>query len=339
MISYLSDSEKQGLPKWPQMIVRGQPVTVEQAKEIIRRTDRSFQGNVSGNDRETILEIGRRLHMPRSMYDHSAKTAQDIRDGWKECVAYTELWGSISTEYVRNDWVSSPYLFGPHGWCHPDGTIAFDSNVGKYPGINEIAEEWHAIATAFPFLKLTVTLMDGENCEEGTSPVVTMVVEGGNVTVGPPQPPGEIVRPDFNQAALRLGSDILGRECGIPWSWIDEWGAMQKAKMQPPPAPTEDAADTKKVRTRVAEAMSRFKALDGQIRALKSQRLEAKKEALKLLRPLIPVQEEQDPPSDNLVVGTWECVPTNPMGVCVYDDENDPCNDFCLFCGHPDERK
>ena len=29
----------------------------------------------------------------------------------------------------------------------------------------------------------------------------------------------------------------------------------------------------------------------------------------------------------------------NISGVCVYDDEEDPCHDFCLFCGDPDERK
>jgi hypothetical protein len=31
-----------GLPKWPQMRVEGVPVTLEQAKEIIRRTDTFF---------------------------------------------------------------------------------------------------------------------------------------------------------------------------------------------------------------------------------------------------------------------------------------------------------
>ena len=37
-------------------------------------------------------------------------------------------------------------------------------------------------------------------------------------------------------------------------------------------------------------------------------------------------------------VGAWGCE-ESPIGVCVYDDEADPCNDECLVCGHPDERK
>lgn len=49
-----------------------------------------------------------------------------------------------------------------------------------------------------------------------------------------------------------------------------------------------------------------------------------------------------------LVVGSWACPdpertdPTdkpNPLGVCVYDESEDPLHDFCLFCGSPDERK
>lgn len=97
--------------------------------------------------------------------------------------------------------------------------------------------------------------------------------------------------------------------------------------------------DPDEIRAKVSEALSRYASLSEQTRALKGQRRDARKEALNLLRPLIPVQEGQDPLSDRLVMGSWDCEPSNPLGVCVYDDENDPCNDFCLFCGHPDERK
>jgi hypothetical protein len=41
---------------------------------------------------------------------------------------------------------------------------------------------------------------------------------------------------------------------------------------------------------------------------------------------------------NDLEVGTWDCEPS-PIGVCVYDLENDPICDHCLFCGDPDERK
>ena len=76
-----------------------------------------------------------------------------------------------------------------------------------------------------------------------------------------------------------------------------------------------------------------------------------------------------DLPATDLEIGSWECPPTldkwdrknkdrvkryearwsleelarirleNPLGACVYNHAEDPSLDFCLFCGHPDERK
>jgi hypothetical protein len=34
----------------------------------------------------------------------------------------------------------------------------------------------------------------------------------------------------------------------------------------------------------------------------------------------------------------WGCQ-TSPVGGCIYDDDADPCHDFCLFCDDPEERK
>ena len=38
------------------------------------------------------------------------------------------------------------------------------------------------------------------------------------------------------------------------------------------------------------------------------------------------------------VSGLWECR-QSPAGWCLYDGWNDPMEDFCLFCGQPNERK
>lgn len=52
--------------------------------------------------------------------------------------------------------------------------------------------------------------------------------------------------------------------------------------------------------------------------------------------------------AEALVLGSWQCPDPerprpadkpNPLGVCVYDESEDPLHDFCLFCGSPDERK
>ena len=38
------------------------------------------------------------------------------------------------------------------------------------------------------------------------------------------------------------------------------------------------------------------------------------------------------------IVGWW-CQEDTPDGVCMYDEENDPCHDNCLYCHEPEERK
>jgi len=39
--------------------------------------------------------------------------------------------------------------------------------------------------------------------------------------------------------------------------------------------------------------------------------------------------------------GGWTCpdVERNVYGFCIYDDDEDPCHDNCLFCHEPEERK
>lgn len=41
---------------------------------------------------------------------------------------------------------------------------------------------------------------------------------------------------------------------------------------------------------------------------------------------------------DKLKIGSWECE-DSPIGICAYNSKKDYINDFCLFCGGPDERK
>ena len=36
-------------------------------------------------------------------------------------------------------------------------------------------------------------------------------------------------------------------------------------------------------------------------------------------------------------LGHWKCY--GPVGICVYDDDEDSVHDCCLFCGEPEERK
>jgi hypothetical protein len=48
-------------------------------------------------------------------------------------------------------------------------------------------------------------------------------------------------------------------------------------------------------------------------------------------------KQGQNLPTGQLALGSRDC-PTSPTGVCVYDADEDPCYDDCLFC-HNEERK
>jgi hypothetical protein len=43
-------------------------------------------------------------------------------------------------------------------------------------------------------------------------------------------------------------------------------------------------------------------------------------------------------PSKVSIGGWWECA-TSPIGICVYNDEEDRGHDSCLYCEEPAERK
>ena len=116
-----------GLSKWPQMVVWGESVSVDQAKEIIRRTDTFFgcPGLYKGNNHAYNEWLMDRLNIP-STDDYSSKLTPEVRQKmWADQEKWIEEWGYINTQYVHNDWISCAYIFGPHGWCHPDGTIQF----------------------------------------------------------------------------------------------------------------------------------------------------------------------------------------------------------------------
>lgn len=187
------------LPKWPQMVVTGTRLREDLALEVIRRTDSWFVSGHGCNDRDGDRRLAQRFHMPH-FHDYSVRHPDgfDWKAHWDRCDRWKTAWGTIETEYVRNNWIGSSFIHGPHGWCHPDGQIYYRDNVGKWPSIEEIRADWQTLLTAFPFLCLTVTLMSGESCEDHTEPVVSMRVADGQVQLvepatGPTCSPEEIL--------------------------------------------------------------------------------------------------------------------------------------------------
>lgn len=205
-----------GLPKWPAMWVRGTQVSVERAKEIIRRTDSSFvRGVVYGNDKAHVDWVSKKLGMPRSKIDdpNSGLTTQAFFNAVED---WRFAWGALELEYIGNDWVSSMYVYGPNGWCRPDGTISHFKNVGKWPSVEDLVRDWIRVAEVFPFLDLLVTFFDREYCEENFVSVFTLRVFEGGVTarVGSPEDGDPTVEPEtFNRSS----------ECGLPMSWFEDW--------------------------------------------------------------------------------------------------------------------
>jgi hypothetical protein len=173
-----------GLPKWPQLYTTGKKVELDQAKEIIRRTDYFLISGNGGNDHAWDKRMAQRFRMPHYHdYLRDPKEPIDWKKNWAMAQKWRELWGVVNTNYIHNSWLSCAFIYGPHGWCYPDGAISYTDNVGKYPDVKDVYEDWVTLAREFPFLDLASTLMSGENCEDGAEPVVTFLVKNGEVQI------------------------------------------------------------------------------------------------------------------------------------------------------------
>ena len=224
------------LPKWPQMLVTGKQVTVEQAKEIIFRTD-EFLTDAStysgGNARNFNAAYRKRAGLDLLQFERTARDGHTYTSfDWDKQRELCERLNIIRTNYVENSWASCSYAGGPHGWCSPAGVISYSDNVGKWPSIGEIIDDWTKIAQAFPYLDLHVTLMSGESCEDDTEAAINIRVVDGSAFA---QPPDESVhaipeRRDMLESFIELMNPTGGeREIGLPIDWYDEFAARVKA--------------------------------------------------------------------------------------------------------------
>jgi hypothetical protein len=198
------------LPKWSQMLVSGKQVTVEQAKEIIFRTDLFLTDTfkyAGGNEREFNKNYREKSKLV-TIADNRALALQ-LRQNAK----------IIYTNFVTNDWASSAFINGPHGWCSPTGEIKFVDNVGKWPTVTELYNDWKLLAEAFPYLDLTVTVIHGEMYFVDAGPVVNIRVLNGMVTL---EKPDLTVHPTEVIDAIESGFSFPN-ELGLPDSWYNEF--------------------------------------------------------------------------------------------------------------------
>jgi hypothetical protein len=211
-----------GLPKWPALVVVGDPVSREQAMEILIRTDSL---RLSSNDREFDKQLNEHLYQIKidtPGYD-SAEIAIRKKlglgdDKWVEVFHYQEErrkelnW--IPLEYLNNSRIVSSWIGGPHGWCDWSGNIGTRNyNIGKWPSVETVFNEWKLIAEAFPFLNLRCQLMADEAEEsEVDRPLIEFAVKEGRVQMKVPKKP--LTKTSFGNPTMYENLYAMGRERG-----------------------------------------------------------------------------------------------------------------------------
>lgn len=175
--------ESLALPKWPALAVEGNPVTKEQAAEILIRTDDLY---FSCNDHAWK----RQLYVAAGIELDSLSSSLWTSPRWESIKAARQRLGCVDLEYLHNHRIASSFIGGPHGWCDWDGVIGCNSfNIGRWPSVAVVFREWQAIAKAFPYLSLRAQLYSGESCEENIYPLVEYTIKDGVASLSLPGEP------------------------------------------------------------------------------------------------------------------------------------------------------
>lgn len=186
------------LPKWPALSVVGCDVTKEQAAEIIIRTQDFF---FLTNDKDFLKELSLVCGIKRNS------------PLWEELNKLRVKYNCLGLQYLKNQQIASSYVHGPYGWCDWEGTIKCNSfNIGKWPCIDSVFDEWTVIAKAFPYLQLTSQLWSGETCEDNIRPLVEFSVTNGEVSVQEPTIPMMIVDYPYDTIFTKVNGE---RGCTI----------------------------------------------------------------------------------------------------------------------------
>jgi len=151
------------LEKWTRMVVIGETITTDQAAEIILRT--------SG-----LMFITNDKDWERQLYEKVGLGGNE-ENMWKQVKYAKDLLGVLDLEYLVNRQIASSSICGPNGWCHWNGSIYADYNIGKWPTVSEVLREWKLISSEWPFLQLRCQLFNEEDVQ------VEFVINNGNVAL------------------------------------------------------------------------------------------------------------------------------------------------------------
>lgn len=173
-----------GLPKWSALTVVGERITEEQAMEVLVRTHRS---QFFTNDKQWLAQVLKALGV------HYSAVGKYPGYSYEALAAVLNELGVLDLRYLSNDRVMSAWIGGPRGWCDWTGAVGCGTyNIGKWPSIDAVHQEWTRIAEAFPFLELTTQLWNGAvmDLEQGSiEPVIEFQVHRGTVEMRLPTTP------------------------------------------------------------------------------------------------------------------------------------------------------
>jgi hypothetical protein len=164
------------LPKWPLCSVKGTSVTLEQAMEILVRTQWYFSGT---QEHEHLLKIFYTT-IPKPEWGSNwwvwplGPFNNSKIDVIKKRKQYQNEMGILPLEYLTNAQAMSCVLEST-GWCDWDGKISqLEYLASKWPSAMQVYEEWVLLAKTFPFLELTCCLFR----DDGKIAIVYEVIKG-----------------------------------------------------------------------------------------------------------------------------------------------------------------
>lgn len=212
------------LPKWPQMMLVGEPVTRDQALEIILRTDPFLYGDGHTNYRDFEKRFYRLTGLDQGFVYDYGQTVEDgffYRLGLMEDALNARM-GRIPLEYLVSQWTACSFIYGPHGFCSPSGELFFQDNIGKHPSVEEVYSDFVRIAEAFPFLDFKASLYTDDRA---LSALVSFVVQDGKVTVNEDDYDlQQYRRPQANRPLLSDRDEV-----GVPEDMLDDIIARLRA--------------------------------------------------------------------------------------------------------------
>lgn len=222
------------LPKWCGSFATGEPVTPEQAREVVFRTDIAvvqmrkgpFSGHFGWHDLPGYLDEYRYEAEaddllagagPPSGYDRGT-ARYDAREAWLREMRV------LATNHVHVDWLYSASSEGPSGWVSPQGRIDHQGwDVGKWPTGETLLEDWREIAAAFPFLDLVWSVYDPLATRDRPVMLADFVVADGRVELRSPDPRRHRREPQAEEPVGEYGAPAW------PWHWFDEFAVRSRA--------------------------------------------------------------------------------------------------------------